>query len=132
MHDNPRMSVARVKSAQNGHGANGVRAPLTPASLVRGRKPRTRTPHGLRIAAIDIGTNSLHMVIVEVTDTLSFKILSSDKDLTQLGSAALVQHRLTKRAMTHTLEVLARYQRIADNLDCDVVLAYATSAVRES
>ena len=67
-----------------------------------------------------------------MTDSLSFKILSSDKDLTQLGSAALVQHRLTKRAMAHTLEVLARYQRIAHNLDCDVILAYATSAVRES
>jgi exopolyphosphatase/guanosine-5'-triphosphate,3'-diphosphate pyrophosphatase len=72
------------------------------------------------------------MVIVEVTDTLAFKILSSDKDLTQLGSAALVHHRLTKRAMAYTLDVLARYQRIAAGLDCDVVLAYATSAVRES
>ncbi len=72
------------------------------------------------------------MVIVEVTDTLSFRILSSDKDLTNLGSAALVHHRLTKRAIDHTLDVLARYQRIAAGLDCDVVLAYATSAVRES
>ena len=105
--------------------------PLTPASALS-RPPRTPTPHGLRIAAIDIGTNSLHMIIVEVTDSLSFKILSSDKDLTQLGSAALVKGRLTKRAMAHTLEILARYQRIARNLDCDVILAYATSAVRES
>ncbi len=90
------------------------------------------TPHGLRLAAIDIGTNSLHMVIVEVTDSLSFRILSSEKDLTQLGSSALVHHRLTKTAVAHTLEVLARYQRIARGLDCDVTLAYATSAVRES
>jgi exopolyphosphatase/guanosine-5'-triphosphate,3'-diphosphate pyrophosphatase len=72
------------------------------------------------------------MVVVEVTDTLSFKILSSDKDLTQLGSGALVDHRLPKRAMAHTLEVLRRYQRIARGQDCDVILAYATSAVRES
>ena len=72
------------------------------------------------------------MVIVEVTDSLSFKILSSDKDLTQLGSAALVYHHLSKRAMAHTLDVLARYRRIAENMDCDVTLAYATSAVRES
>jgi exopolyphosphatase/guanosine-5'-triphosphate,3'-diphosphate pyrophosphatase len=110
---------------------NHARLATTPAS-VQARPPRTPTPHGLRIAAIDIGTNSLHMVIVEVTDSLSFKILSSEKELTQLGSAALVQHRLTRRAMTHTLEVLARYQRIARNFECDVTLAYATSAVRES
>jgi exopolyphosphatase/guanosine-5'-triphosphate,3'-diphosphate pyrophosphatase len=106
-------------------------ASATPASTSR-KPPRSPSPHGLRIAAIDIGTNSLHMVIVEVTDSLSFRILSSDKDLTNLGSAALVHHRLTSRAIDHTLDVLARYQRIADGLDCDVILAYATSAVRES
>jgi exopolyphosphatase / guanosine-5'-triphosphate,3'-diphosphate pyrophosphatase len=123
-----RHRLQREKPAVNG-SATAFRP--TPAAAVS-RPPRTPTPHHLRIAAIDIGTNSLHMVIVEVTDTLSFRILSSDKDLTQLGSAALVQHHLTKRAMAHTLEVLARYQRVARNMDCDVVLAYATSAVRES
>jgi exopolyphosphatase/guanosine-5'-triphosphate,3'-diphosphate pyrophosphatase len=109
---------------------NGLIA-QTPAATLS-RPPRTPSPHGLRIAAIDIGTNSLHMVIVEVTESLSFKVLSSEKDLTQLGAAALVHHRLTRRPMDHTLEVLARYQRIATGFDCDVILAYATSAVRES
>ena len=103
----------------------------TPASSSQ-RPRRTPPPPGLRIAAIDIGTNSLHMVIVEVTDNLSFRTLSSDKDLTQLGASALVHHHLTRSAMAHTLEVLTRYKQIAENLDCDVVLAYATSAVRES
>ncbi len=110
----------------NGNGLlTGISRPSRIAS-------RMATPHGLRVAAVDIGTNSLHMVIVEVTDQLSFRILDSEKDLTQLGSAALVKHRLTKRAMTHTIEVLGRYQRVARGLDCDVILAYATSAVRES
>jgi exopolyphosphatase / guanosine-5'-triphosphate,3'-diphosphate pyrophosphatase len=121
----------RLPSLKARHAHRSTVSLHTPAAAVS-RPPRTPTPHGLRIAAIDIGTNSLHMVIVEVTDTLSFKILSSEKDMTRLGSAALVKHQLTRRAMTHTLEVLARYQRIAQNRDCDVVLAYATSAVRES
>ena len=54
--------------------AGDSHARLTPASAVE-RPRRKATPHGLRIAAIDIGTNSLHIVIVEVTDSLSFKIL---------------------------------------------------------
>lgn len=101
-------------------------------------KPETRnsklrpTPHGLRIAAIDIGTNSLHMIVVEVTPNLAFKTLSSDKDPTHLGQGALVEHRLTPAAIQHTLDALARYQKIANGLDVDVLLAYATSAVRES
>jgi exopolyphosphatase/guanosine-5'-triphosphate,3'-diphosphate pyrophosphatase len=48
-----------------------------------------------------------------------------------LGSAALVRHRLTRTAMNHTYQVLDRYQTIARRLDSDVVLAFATSAVRE-
>jgi exopolyphosphatase/guanosine-5'-triphosphate,3'-diphosphate pyrophosphatase len=96
------------------------------------RKPKPKTPHGLRIAAIDIGTNSLHMIVVEVTPNLAFKTLSSDKDPTHLGDGALVKRRLTSRAIDHTLDALARYQKIAQGLDADVLLAYATSAVRES
>jgi exopolyphosphatase/guanosine-5'-triphosphate,3'-diphosphate pyrophosphatase len=122
-----RHALRNGKGRSNGHAA----AISTPASAAS-RPPRTPTPHGLRVAAIDIGTNSLHMVIVEVTDSLSFKVLSSEKDLTQLGDQALVSHHLPKRAMAHTLDVLARYQRVAGNMDCDVMLAYATSAVRES
>jgi exopolyphosphatase / guanosine-5'-triphosphate,3'-diphosphate pyrophosphatase len=92
---------------------------------------RPRTPHGLRIAAIDIGSNSMHMVIVEVTDRLDFRVLSSEKELTRLGSAALLHHRLSRQAMNHTHQVLARYHTIARRLESDVILAYATSAVRE-
>ena len=90
------------------------------------------SPHGLRIAAIDIGTNSLHMVIVEVTATMGFKVLSSEKELTQLGSESLVRHILPRQAMNHTLSVLSRYMRVAHSLECDRILAFATSAVRES
>ncbi|HTV48471.1 MAG TPA: Ppx/GppA phosphatase family protein [Phycisphaerae bacterium] len=113
---------------------NNGRAVLN-GRLVRSTMPArgaASTPHGLRIAAIDIGTNSLHMVIVEVTQALGFKVLSSEKEMTQLGSSALLKHVLTRTAMNHTLSVLARYQRVAKNLECDRIRAYATSAVRES
>lgn len=118
----PRASLSGLISVPNS-------APSAALSL---RPARRVTPHGLRIAAIDIGTNSLHMVIVEVTDQMTFRVLSSEKDMTQLGEDALVQRYLGKRAMEHTAEVLARYQRIANGLECDVTLSYATSAVRES
>ncbi len=128
------MDGASTKSppATRAISRNGNRPKLhTPAAAIT-RPKRKTTPHGLRIAAIDIGTNSLHMVIVEIAEDLTFKSLASSKDLTQLGASALVHHHLNKRAMQHTLDVLARYQLMAKNLGCDVMLAYATSAVRES
>ncbi len=106
----------------------------TPAVKARAatRAGKKTSPHGLRIGAIDIGTNSLHLVVVEVTEQLGFRILSSEKELTRLGYGALVRHEIPQRAMTHTLEVLGRYQQIARGLECNRILAYATSAVRES
>jgi len=89
-------------------------------------------PHGLRLCAIDIGTNSLHMVIVEVTAALTFRTLSSQKELTQLGRDALVKHVLARSAMNHTVAVLGRYLKVAQSFECDQILAYATSAARES
>ena len=120
----PRPTARRLRA--------GGRANAT-AALHRGRaSARKSTPHGLRIAAIDIGTNSLHMVIVEVTETMGFKVLSSEKELTQLGGDSLVRHILPRSAMTHTLGILSRYMRVARGLECDRIRAFATSAVRES
>ncbi len=108
------------------------KVPTAATAAVTLRPEKRASPHGLRVAAIDIGTNSLHMVVVEVTDQLSFRVLASEKDMTQLGSEALVEHHLSRAAMEHSLDALSRYQLIATRLECDVVLAYATSAVRES
>ena len=113
------------------HNASGE----VPSPRAGRRAPRAVTavvPHGLRLAAIDIGTNSLHMVVVEVTAALDFRVLSSEKELTRLGAAALIRHVLPRPAMYHTLRVLDRYLRVARNLQCENILAYATSAVRES
>jgi len=123
-----------LPSRMSYHSRNNGRAALN-GRLVRTSPPArgaASTPHGLRIAAIDIGTNSLHMVIVEVTQALGFKVLSSEKEMTQLGSSALLRHVLTRTAINHSLSVLGRYHRVAKNLECDRILAYATSAVRES
>lgn len=128
---------ALAKRAPKKRRATPARSKLKPLlksqthTLSTTTPPRRSTPHGLRVAAIDIGTNSVHMVIVEVTDQLTFRTLGTEKDLTQLGSAALVHHRLTRKAMVHTYQILSRYQQIARNLECDVLLAYATSAMRE-
>ena len=88
----------------------------------------------MKIAAIDIGSNSLHMVIVEVTASGSggFRVIDREKDMVRLGSSTLARGHLSAAAMRAGLEVLARYKRIAGNHGVDKVLAVATSAVREA
>ena len=40
----------------------------------------------MRIAAIDIGTNSIHMIVVQVRPDLSFEVVDREKDMVRLGA----------------------------------------------
>jgi len=107
-------ALAAKRTTAKRSGRKKTRPPTARSSKRNGHAAlpptfRRNTPHGLRVAAIDIGTNSVHMVIVEVTDQLTFRTLGTEKDLTRLGSSALVHHRLTRRAMVHTYQILSRY-----------------------
>jgi len=84
----------------------------------------------MRIAAIDIGTNSLHMVIAEADRRGSFQVLDRERDMVRLGAGSLESGRLSAEVMRTALQVLARYRRIAEIHRVDKVLAVATAAVR--
>ena len=40
----------------------------------------------MRVAAIDIGTNSVHMIVVEVRADLSFQVIDREKEMVRLGA----------------------------------------------
>lgn len=86
----------------------------------------------MRIAAIDIGTNSVHMIVAEVHPNQSFTVIDREKEMVRLGAAGLDGRPLTEAAMLPALQVLARFKRIADANHVDEIRATATSAVRES
>ena len=84
-----------------------------------------------RIAAIDVGTNSFHMVIASVTDAGMLRIHARSKDTVRLGSSAGDMKRLSDDAMERGLRALVRFIEEARNHDA-TVRAIATSAVREA
>ena len=53
----------------------------------------------MRIAAIDIGTNSIHMIVVQVRPDLSFEVIDREKDMVRLGAGGLDGRSLTPTAM---------------------------------
>ena len=82
------------------------------------------------LAAIDIGTNSFHLVIAEVdVETGRFKILGKEKEVVRLGSGSTDMKYLSEPAMNRGIEVLKRFRIVADAFHADV-RAIATSAVR--
>jgi len=86
----------------------------------------------MRIAAIDIGTNSIHMIVVDVRPDLSFEVVDREKDMVRLGAGGLDGRNLTDTAMEAARQALSKYRRLAESHQVDQVLACATSAVREA
>jgi exopolyphosphatase/guanosine-5'-triphosphate,3'-diphosphate pyrophosphatase len=86
----------------------------------------------MRLAAIDIGTNSIHMVVVEVKADFSFEVVDREKDMVRLGAGGLGGRALAPAAAEAALETLVRFKQLATSRDVEEVLAVATSAVREA
>ena len=84
-----------------------------------------------KIAIIDIGTNSIHMVLAEIQLDTGYKILDRFKDMTRLGNGAFATHRLSDEAITRGLDVIRNLVTLARNKGYDRIIAVATSAVRE-
>jgi exopolyphosphatase/guanosine-5'-triphosphate,3'-diphosphate pyrophosphatase len=86
----------------------------------------------MRIAAIDIGTNSLHMIVCRVRPDLSFDVIDREKDMVRLGAGGLDGRRLTESSRGAAVHTLSKFLRIAASHGVDEVIAAATSAVREA
>ena len=86
----------------------------------------------MRLAAIDIGTNSVHMIVVRVRPDLSFEVIDREKDMVRLGAGGLDGKRLTESAMSAGLQALSKFKRLAESHGVDEIIAGATSATREA
>lgn len=87
----------------------------------------------LILAAIDIGTNSVHMVVVKIDPSLpAFTIIAREKDTVRLGERDPKTGDLTPEAMTRAISALQRCRDLAVSLQARQIMAVATSATREA
>src|SRR6187455_1717682 len=86
----------------------------------------------MRLAAIDIGTNSVHMIVVHVRPDFSFEVVDREKEMVRLGAGGLDGKKLTHEAMNAALQALSKFARLAQSHQVDEILAVATSATREA
>lgn len=104
-----------------------------PAALPMSERLRGKDGSDFVLAAIDIGTNSIHMVVVKIDPSLpSFNIVGKEKDTVRLGDFCEATGDLTEKAMTRGVKSLKRCMQIARSFNADDIVAVATSAVREA
>lgn len=85
-----------------------------------------------RIAAIDIGSNSLKLAVIEAAASDSFTIISQDRERVRLGHGTLQNHILPEEAFELSAEAISRFRSIAETREADTLIAVATASLREA
>ncbi|MFB5652607.1 Ppx/GppA phosphatase family protein [Leptospira wolffii] len=83
------------------------------------------------LAAIDLGTNSFHMIIVRVRENGTFEAIAREKENVRLGSGLEEGGEIDPPAFRRAIECLKRFKLLADNAKAEI-RAVATSAMREA
>ena len=88
-------------------------------------------PASAPIAAVDIGTNSFHLVVARPTADHRFEVIDREKEMVRLGSGSGDMKRLEPDAVERGVAALKRFRQIAESAGA-TLHAVATSAVREA
>ena len=86
----------------------------------------------MRLAAIDVGSNSLHMVIADVSADGRIEVVDRVKEMVRLGRSAFTTGHLTPEAMHLATSTLTTFGRLARARHVERLRIVATSAVREA
>jgi exopolyphosphatase/guanosine-5'-triphosphate,3'-diphosphate pyrophosphatase len=85
-----------------------------------------------KLAAIDIGTNSIKLLVAAVDEEGSLEVLSREKSLVRLGSDTLSTGRLSAEAIEAAASTVEQFLRSVSAQGAELVRAVATCAVREA
>ena len=85
-----------------------------------------------RLAAIDIGSNSVRLLVAEALRGGAYRILDEEREPTRLGRSVSSQGRLDDESMDKTLQALRTFKEIAAGYQVTSLRTIATCAVREA
>lgn len=85
-----------------------------------------------RIAAIDVGSNSIRLIVAEVTESGGYRVLDDEKEIARLGHGLEATGALDGANMRRSADAIARMKDIADGYGVRAIRAIATAAVREA
>jgi exopolyphosphatase/guanosine-5'-triphosphate,3'-diphosphate pyrophosphatase len=85
-----------------------------------------------RVAAIDVGTNTIRLVVAEVEPDGNYRVLDEERAMTRLGRGLYATGRLSRASVERSLETLCKMCAIAQGFEVQELRAVATSALREA
>jgi exopolyphosphatase / guanosine-5'-triphosphate,3'-diphosphate pyrophosphatase len=85
----------------------------------------------MRVAALDIGTNTVLLLIADVDDT-KFRVVRDDHAIARLGEGVDRTHHISDAAYERFISILREHQKTIAEFNCDHIIAAATSAMRDA
>ncbi|HEX8769533.1 MAG TPA: Ppx/GppA phosphatase family protein [Acidimicrobiales bacterium] len=86
----------------------------------------------MRIAALDLGTNSFHLLVVDAHPDATFAPLVREKEMLRLGDVVARNGRITEAVAARAVATVHRFRTLVDSVGADETVACATSAIREA
>ncbi|MCO4744180.1 MAG: Ppx/GppA family phosphatase [Proteobacteria bacterium] len=86
----------------------------------------------MKVGAIDIGTNSVHLLIAAIDPSGHVEVVEKAREQVELGSGGLSAQELTPEAIARGVRALESFKAACDGHDVEDIYATATSAVREA
>lgn len=86
----------------------------------------------MRIAILDLGTNTFHLLITSVSKTGVWKKVFKSKSVVKLGEGAIHHNEIAPLPFKRGIRALEHYKKIIDIHKPEKVLAFATSAIRSA
>ena len=86
----------------------------------------------MKFAAIDIGSNSIKLVVVDAAASDSFAVLTREKETVRLGHETFLKGYLGRDAILRATDCVRRFRSIAEARGAERIVTTATAAVREA
>jgi exopolyphosphatase/guanosine-5'-triphosphate,3'-diphosphate pyrophosphatase len=86
----------------------------------------------VRIAALDLGSNSFHALVVDVTRNGALEVVARAKRMPRIGEEIFRTGKLSDSARTNALLALSELVPVVERTDPNAVVAVATSALRDA
>ena len=86
----------------------------------------------MKLAAIDIGSNSIKLAVVDAAASDSFAVIAREKEFVRLGHDTLQNGHLASAAIEGASDCLKRFRSIAEARGAEKIVAIATASIREA
>ncbi|HYY81226.1 MAG TPA: Ppx/GppA phosphatase family protein [Actinomycetes bacterium] len=86
----------------------------------------------MRLAVLDVGSNTVHLLVVDGRSDGTFTVVGRERETLRLAEAAFPTMSLPDEAVERLVGTARRMREVADELGAGALVGFATSAIREA